>query len=297
MFHVEQSKIMTCPNCLQIDSKPLMKVLDQFLTKEEFELHKCRGCGLIRTSPSPDSTEIIKYYASDEYLSHGAQKKGLFAFLYRLAKNYNIGIKGRLLSSLKKNAAFLDYGCGTADLISYCQELGMKVRGAEPSPEAISHSPEHIRSLIVSPDEELTSTRTYDIISMWHVLEHIQEPREILIALISKLNPGGHLVIALPNNNSYDAKHYGAFWAAWDVPRHLWHYSPDQIIPLVESLGMKHRSSHPMWFDAFYVSLLSERYKGGRILSAIVHASISNFKALFNKKRGCSSQIYIFHLK
>jgi SAM-dependent methyltransferase len=297
MFHVEQLAPMICPSCQNKSFKPLMDVGDHFLSKERFKLLQCGLCSLLRTDPMPSETEIGAYYKSDEYLSHGAERKGLFASLYRLAKNHNLSWKTNLISRLHNDARYLDYGCGTADLISHCQSRGMNVRGAEPNSEAISHAPSDVRAAIVSPKEELESIRTYDVISLWHVLEHIHEPREVLLKLKEKINSSGHLVIAIPNYASFDAKHYGAHWAAWDVPRHLWHYTPDQIIPFLESLGFNHIDTKAMWFDAFYVSLLSERYKGRPAFLGIFWASISNLRALFNKKRTCSSQTYIFRLK
>lgn len=299
MFHVEHmSEInITCPVCGNDSFQKGEELMDYFLSKEVFGLAACTSCGVIKTEPAPDDSQLSRYYESDEYLSHGDDQKGLFARMYRLAKGYNLGWKGRLLNSLKNNASFLDYGCGTGDLITHCQELGFQVRGAEPSDSAKGHLSSLVVDNVVTPEEELKSARSYDIISMWHVLEHIREPRDILSRLKDKLNQRGHLVIALPNNASADAKHYGNHWAAWDVPRHLWHYRPEQIIRLANDLGFEHVNSHPMWFDAFYVSLLSERYKRGYSPSAIFWAAISNFRALFNKKERCSSQVYVFKLK
>ena len=288
---------MICPACQQSSYRPLMEVGDHFLTKESFRLLQCNHCALLRTDPMPSKAEIGRYYKSEEYLSHGDQKKGLFASLYRQVKGYNLGLKSRLLNRLHPHASFLDYGCGTADLMAHCEALGMNVRGAEPSEDAIQHAVKSVADRIVGPEDELNSDRKYDIISMWHVLEHIHEPRAILERIKLKMNHRGHLVIALPNHDSLDARHYGSMWAAWDIPRHLWHYTPDQIILMCESLGFEHKSSHPMWFDAFYVSLLSERYKGGSPLAGLFWAALSNFNAIFAKKRKCSSQVYVFRLK
>jgi SAM-dependent methyltransferase len=286
----------TCPVCSNDTFQKGEELVDHFLSQEVFHLYTCTSCAVLKTEPAPDDSRIGKYYESDNYLSHGDGQKGIFARLYRLAKGYNLGWKGRLLQRLNSKASFLDYGCGTGDLITHCQELGFDVRGAEPSDSAKAHLSSLVKDRVVIPAEELLSDRRYDIISMWHVLEHIREPREILSQLKTKLNQDGHIVIALPNNASYDAHHYGALWAAWDVPRHLWHYRPDQIIALMNDLGFTHANSHPMWFDAFYVSLLSERYKKGSSIGALFWAGLSNLKALFNKKERCSSQVYVFKL-
>jgi SAM-dependent methyltransferase len=274
-----------------------MTVMDHFLSQEEFELLKCASCGLIKTHPCPSPEHLPDYYKSEEYLSHGADKKGLFASLYRLAKSFNIGNKVGLFRSLIPAGHILDFGCGTGDLISHAKASGYTVRGAEPSQAAISHAPADVMDLIVSPDQELTSPRQYDIISMFHVLEHVEDPKTLVTSLRNKLNPKGYLIIAVPNFTSFDAEHYGADWAAWDVPRHLWHYSPDQMIPFIEQIGFHHTDAQPMWFDAFYVALLSERYRSGSSLMGLFWAALSNLKALTNKKRVCSSQVYVFRAK
>lgn len=284
-----------CISCSDSTFQKEFELTDHFLTHEQFSIHRCPSCGLRMTLPCPPPSEIGKYYETEDYLSHGADQKGLFAWLYRQAKKRNLSNKSRLLAGIAPQSHILDYGCGTGDFINHCQALGYSVRGAEPSPQATAHASSLVRDLIVSPEAELASERRYDIISLWHVLEHIHDPVDILTQLKAKLNNGGHIIIALPNPVSTDAQHYGPQWAGWDVPRHLWHYEPRSIIQLMEGLGMVHVDSQPMWFDAYYVSLLSERYKKGNPLSAIFWASMSNLKAAFDRKRKCSSQIYVFH--
>lgn len=294
MFHVEHMNDLStiCPNHPNESMRSYGDINDHFLSKEKFQVHECTKCGLLRTWPIP--TNLGKYYETEEYLSHGAEKAGLFAKAYRAAKGYNLGTKARLFKSLNKNGSVLDYGCGTGDLMAHLQAIGFTVSGAEPSAIATANAPNHIRENIKDPDDELRSSSTYDIISLFHVLEHIPHPQDIISQLKSKLNAGGHLIIAVPNPTSFDAHQYGKYWAAWDVPRHLWHFTPKAMIQMITSLGLEHRSSHPMWLDAFYVSLLSERYKGGFAPKAILIALLSNLKALLRKKTACSSQIYVF---
>ena len=169
------------------------------------------------------------------------------------------------------------------------------MRGVEPSANALSHaSPLVIDRDQLSPQEELGSGRRYDLITMWHVLEHVHAPDEVLNRLKDKLKPEGSLIIAVPNPDSTDAKHYRSYWAGWDVPRHLWHFDPPAMSKMMATLGFVHQATYPMWFDAFYVSLLSERYHKGFAPMAIFWGGISNLKGLFDKKRKCSSQIYVF---
>ncbi len=295
MFHVEPMTYTNsaCPVC----GSPFQKVLDvkdHFLSQEEFQILRCDGCRLRKTNPAPSPNSIGRYYETEEYLSHGDNQKGLFAWLYRQAKKVNLSRKARLLNQLAPHAHLLDYGCGTGDFIQYCQELGFEARGAEPSAQALKHASPLVIDNIISPEEELAADTKYDIITMWHVLEHVHDPLEVIARLKEKLNTNGHLVIAVPNPDSTDAKHYGAFWAGWDVPRHLWHFEPEAMIKMASSLGLAHEATHAMWFDAYYVSWLSERYKKGLTPLAILWGTVSNFSALFAKKRRCSSQIYVF---
>jgi len=271
-----------------------LDVKDHFLSQEMFEVHCCSSCNLRRTFPVPDPGEIGKYYETDDYLSHGDDQKGLFAWLYRVAKKYNLSKKGRILKQHACGKDLLDYGCGTGDFILYCQGLDYKVRGAEPSSNALEHASSIILDNITDPQQELESGRSYDVITMWHVLEHIHEPDQILAQLKGKLKKNGKLIIAVPNPVSLDAAHYGDNWAGWDVPRHLWHFEPSAMREMMKGLGFYHIDTMPMWFDAFYVSMLSERYKNGLVPKALFWGFVSNLNALFAKKRSCSSQIYVF---
>lgn len=287
-----QREFMNCPIHTEQELLKSAALADHFLSKESFTLWSCPRCGIKKTWPIPD--ELGKYYESDRYLSHGDQESGLFARLYRLAKRYNLSQKSKLLKQLAPQSKVLDYGCGTGDLIHYLQGRGFEVRGAEPSAQAKSQAKPGVVDCITSPEQELASDRDYDVIMLWHVLEHIPVPDEIIQQLRHKLKEGGHLIIAVPNHESHDAQHYGAHWAAWDVPRHLWHFSPSSLIPLIESCGLKHKISKPMWLDAYYVSMLSEEYKGGNNFSALYNATLSNIKALKDTQRRCSSQVYVF---
>jgi SAM-dependent methyltransferase len=285
--------ISACPIC-GADFKKELDVKDHFLSQEKFEILCCPSCHLRKTSPTPSPESIGKYYDTKDYLSHGDDQKGVFAWLYRQAKKINLSRKARLLNQLAPHSHILDYGCGTGDFIQYCQELGFEVRGAEPSVQALTHASPLVIDNIVSPEKELASDTKYDVITMWHVLEHVHNPISVITRLKEKLNNDGRLIIAVPNPASADAKHYGPFWAGWDVPRHLWHFEPDAMIKMASSLGLGHETTQPMWFDAYYVSWLSERYKQGLTPLAAFWGSVSNLRALVAKKRRCSSQIYVF---
>jgi len=295
MFHVEpmMNSNSSCPVCKGTLKKEL-DVKDHFLSQEDFEILRCATCRLRKTNPAPSPLLIGRYYETEEYLSHGDDQKGLFAWLYRQAKKINLSRKARLLNQIAPHSHLLDFGCGTGDFIQYCQELGFQVRGAEPSEQALAHASALVIDNIISPEEELASDTKYDVITMWHVLEHVHNPIDVLSRLMKKLNRNGHLIIAVPNPDSHDARHYGTYWAGWDVPRHLWHFEPHAMIKLANSINLTHITTHPMWLDAFYVSWLSERYKKGLAPLALIRGFISNFRALFAKKRRCSSQIYLF---
>ncbi|MCB9186630.1 MAG: methyltransferase domain-containing protein [Flavobacteriales bacterium] len=128
-------------------------------------------------------------------------------------------------------------------------------------------------------------------------MEHVHRLDETLIEFHRILKPNGNLIIAVPNHTSYDAKIYREDWAAYDVPRHLYHFNPLTIEPLLNDAGFELTRMKPMWFDSVYVSLLSEKNRGNSGLVAWLRAgligTLSNLSAVFDTKK-CSSVIYVF---
>lgn len=279
-----------CPVCTNDDLQKGAKVADHFLSGEVFTLLICPQCKVQITTPQPPSDKIFSYYASDEYVSHNDSKKGLINSAYQVVKSITLRQKEKLIREFGQKGSLLDYGSGTGDFLLHCKKQGWVVNGAEPDEKARKLSQE--KGLDVFDLSEINQTKNrFDVITMWHVLEHTYDPNKTVEQLKSLLKPGGILVIAVPNYSSYDAQHYGSFWAAWDVPRHLFHFHPTTITQLAEQNQMTLLQKKGMPFDAFYVSMLSEKYRGGGSLKGVLTGLKSNYQAVNSSKY--SSVIYI----
>ena len=290
------TEINECPICGSIEFKEYLNVKDHSISKESFSIKQCKKCGLRLSSPRPDDKDLPKYYESEDYVSHSDTKKGLINNLYHTVKQITIKQKEALIDSISSGKDLLDIGCGTGDFLLYCKGKGWEVSGLEPDPNARKRAKE--KGLIEVEDlpqfYELKAD-SYDVISMWHVLEHVADLNEYFKQLRLLLKENGHLVIAVPNPDSPDAIKYKEYWAALDVPRHLFHFSKQNIKDLAAKHQFKLDSIKPMLFDSFYVSMLSEKYKGGNILNAAINGFFSNIKA--RKTKNHSSLIYILSKK
>lgn len=269
----------------------VLDLKDHFLTKEDFSIYKDSNTGVHYTFPQP-LKDLSRYYESENYISHTDGKKTLFEKIYQIAKVYNLNQKLNLIRSTTNGKKILDYGCGAGDFLQHMQKNGYDVLGMEPNEKAFEISQSKIGKDNVVNCELKDINQKFDIITMWHVLEHIPNLNEILSELKKHLTPNGTLIIAVPNHLSYDATYYGNVWAAYDVPRHLWHFNPQSIQSLIKKFGMKIENVSPMKLDAFYVSLLSEKYKDNSFafLKAFYIGMKSNFKA--QKTGQYSSLIY-----
>lgn len=254
-----------------------MKVKDFFLSNEDFELRRNPTFGFLETYPQP-LENLNEYYQSEEYISHTDSEKGLFAKVYQLIKVFNIRYKFSLLNLPKKSQRILDYGCGTGDFLKFAQNQKHVVLGVEPNEQA------RLLAQFKLGEEKVTNEKLdelesqFDVITLWHVLEHIPDLENFVSHLNSKIKDDGKIFIAVPNYLSFDAKFYKKFWAAYDVPRHLWHFDPKSIQTLFESFGMKIEKTYPLWFDSFYICLLSEKYKNSKFgfIRAAIIAILSN---------------------
>lgn len=236
----------------------LAKCKDHLVSHEQFSVVLDKASQIASTHPQPAAHLLPAYYQSDEYISHGTKQRSVFSLLYALIQKRMFGIKRQWLSNGTQQAPrYLDYGCGTGALVRYLTAKGWDAHGVEPNAKARKV----FNNLkVVSSLGELTPA-PFDVIGLWHVLEHVPNPTETLAELIDILTPQGKLFLALPNFNSYDAAFYSNEWAGYDVPRHLWHFSSHGIVQLCESLGLKHTKTNGMFFDAFYVSYLSEKHR------------------------------------
>lgn len=267
-------------------------VKDYSVSKETFALLYNKEYDLLKTHPFPDLSVLPKYYESEDYISHTDGKRTFFEKIYHFVKKRAIKNKVKLINSYHKNrGALLDVGCGTGDFLVEAQNQGWKATGYEPNEAAKKLT----NSKNVSTIDDLVSlsANSFDVITLWHVLEHVPNLEEYIKNLKKLLKPSGTLIVAVPNYKSYDAIYYKRHWAAYDVPRHLWHFSKKSIKRLFSDVDMNLACVLPMWFDSFYVSMLSEKHKTGKInfIKAIFIGLRSNCVGLFKKE--FSSHIYV----
>ncbi|OFX79189.1 MAG: hypothetical protein A2X12_01940 [Bacteroidetes bacterium GWE2_29_8] len=291
-------KLNKCPICNNSNFTIFLKCVDFTTTKEVFEITKCNDCGFKFTNPRPNSDEILKYYDSPEYISHTNSNQGIINWTYQQVKKFSIENKYKLIRSFVKRKDFtiLDIGCGTADFLKYCQTQGAKCSGVEPNPKAREYCI-NTNNINTFKEEDIDTFKneSFDVITMWHVLEHVHTLNRRIEELNKLIKKDGIVIIALPNPESFDAIHYKQFWAGFDVPRHLYHFSSKNIIQLMEAANFNHIQTRPMVFDSFYVSLLSEKYINGKgnIIKAFCIGFFSYINSLFRANKS-SSQIYIF---
>ena len=274
------------------NKKHFLTVKDYSVSKETFDLYHDETLDMLITSPQPSLENLGKYYESEDYISHTDNKRSLFEKLYHFIKSIALKNKLNLINSLQPNKGrILDIGAGTGDFLSVAKNNGWQTTGVEPSDKAKAIAKNKGVSFVEETSE--LENHSFDVISMWHVLEHVPDLDKQIKELKRLLKPTGTLIIAVPNFKSFDAKHYGKFWAAYDVPIHFWHFSKTTIKLLFKKEEMKLEKVLPMKFDSFYVSLLSEKYKSGKInfIKAFFIGLQSNRKAKENFEY--SSHIYI----
>ena len=257
-------KLNKCPVCKSADLSSYIQVIDHSVSKEKFNIDQCLNCGLRFTNPRPDKDEIVKYYESEDYISHSDTNKGFINFLYQQAKHITLNQKLNLVveRNSKKAIELLDYGCGTGDFLLAAKYTGqISATGIEPSETARTRALN--KGIKVYTYDEFFSLEpsTYDVITLWHVLEHIHELEKVFTHFLKILKSKGKLIIAIPNSDATDAFIYDEHWAAFDVPRHLYHFNTKSFEYLVNLFPLKIVEKKTMPFDPFYISLLSEKYK------------------------------------
>ncbi|MBX0333692.1 class I SAM-dependent methyltransferase [Pontibacter sp. HSC-14F20] len=285
-----------CPICGKEDFKNFLVVTDNAVSKESFVIVECENCSFKFTNPRPDAASIDKYYESEEYISHSNIKTGIINRAYHVVRSITTKQKVELINRYASaKGAILDYGCGTGVFLNACKQDGWDVRGVEPNARAREEASTLTGELIAKGHDEISGEK-FDIITMWHVLEHIHALNETLAELINLLQEDGTLIIAVPNADSHDAQQYKADWAAYDVPRHLYHFTQPTMKRLLKKHKMKLEEVLPMKFDAYYVSMLSEKQKEGKtkVISSVVNGFKSNSYA---EKNGNDYSSLIFVAK
>lgn len=284
-----------CPVCGSKDFHEVLKARDYTVSKEMFSVSHCNGCEHRFTNPVPSQEEIGPYYKSEDYVSHTNTSKGFIFRIYQIVRKLTLQSKRRLLQGEtgKKHGKHLDVGSGAGAFLATMKNAGWDCLGLEPDPDARAVAAQDF-GVQAKPVEELFHLEDdqFDAITMWHVLEHVHQLDAYMIKLKSLLKTGGRLFIAVPNYKSADGEAYGAEWAAYDVPRHLYHFCPDSMRSLLERHGLFLVQMKRMPFDSYYVSMLTERNRGGSLLRALWNGWRSYWLAAFDQER-CSSLIYI----
>lgn len=292
-------KIDRCPVCSSSDLLPYQSIPDYFLSRETFEVQQCSACHFLLTNPRPTEPEASRYYQSEAYISHSDTSKGIISRLYKSVRHYALRQKVKLVQKYADTGTALDIGCGTGHFLSLLSQSGFKGRGVEPGDDARAYAREQFKLPVEKSIFDLDDgPEQFDAITLWHVLEHVYTLHDHLDRIKKILKKTGVLIVAVPNPESYDAVHYKKYWAAWDTPRHLYHFTPQSIQKLLKRYGFSLAEIIPMKFDSYYVSLLSEKYQNNhnRYVHALYHGFRSNLKAKSGGKN-YSSLIYVFQPK
>jgi 2-polyprenyl-3-methyl-5-hydroxy-6-metoxy-1,4-benzoquinol methylase len=279
-----------------LEDKSFITVKDFSVSGESFSLLLNEEYQILKTHPQPTLDKLGSYYEFEDYISHTDGKRTLFEKMYHFIKRKAIRDKVKLINSYQPlKGKILDIGAGTGDFLLECKNQNWDILGIEPNDKAKGIALG--KGVKFGDTIEKLESNSFDVITMWHVLEHVPDVEHQVAELKRLLKPSGTIIIAVPNFKSYDAKYYKEFWAAYDVPRHLWHFSKTAIEKLFDKQNMNLEDIKPMWFDSFYVSLLSEKYKSGKMnfISGFFIGLISNVSGFFKKE--FSSHIYVLKNK
>lgn len=288
-------KLEKCPLCESGHFTNYLICKDHSVSKEEFAIVQCNDCRFLFTNPRPHPDSLHQYYESDEYISHQNKGNSIINILYRIARYFTLKRKVNLVNKYSEHKGhLLDFGCGTGHFLDAANKDKWKTTGLEPN--VIARKQAEAKQLnVVESIEHLPTDKKFDLITMWHVLEHIPNLNTTLSKLYKMLSKKGTLIVAVPNHNSYDARIFDKYWAGYDVPRHLYHFDHESIKNLMKKYKLKVKHILPMKLDAYYVSLLSNKYKhNGHIkpVKSLITGYKSNASAIKNELN-YSSNIYI----
>ena len=293
-------RLENCPVCNGSEFKNTIICKDYLVSQESFVIVECQKCKFSFTNPRPIESELSRFYNSDEYISHNSSGRNLINSVYKIARHFTLRGKLNLVKKVKNSSSkqILDVGCGTGDFLNLCNRKGWKSYGVEPNDKARTKASIFNKNKVVANISEI-DTNNFDIITLWHVLEHIPDLNKTIDNLKEILSSKGKLIVAVPNNSSWDAEHYKQHWAAYDVPRHLYHFTQQSFSLLMKKHKLKIEAIIPMKLDSYYVSLLSEKYqqqdkisKGNIYINSILNGYKSNSYAK-KHANNFSSLIYI----
>ena len=283
----------SCPICTT-EMKFKFVTKDYLVTGESFDIVECEACSIRTTTPFPDKKIIGNYYSSDDYISHDDKVSGIFDSIYGLVRTYQLNKKKKLIGKYfnKSNGKVLDIGCSAGDFLQYMKENHWNINGVDTSNKARKIANKKLNIKVMDPKDWINNKEKYDVITCWHSLEHVHEPWVYLDKIKKSLTLDGFLIVALPNYQSTDAKIYKEFWAAYDTPRHLYHFTIKSMNKTIKPHGLNIESIYRMNFDPFYVSMLSAKHMGKSFMSGLINGFKSWTLSIFSKDK-CSSLIFI----
>ena len=273
-----------------------LQAKDYTVSKNTFDIVRCASCDLLFTNPRPEAEQAGYFYKSENYISHSDTQKGLINKLYHAVRNITLKQKTNLIQGNQQGSKnLLDIGCGNGHFLHACQQRGWNTYGMELDPDTAARAAALTEQSIYPNLGAIPNDITFEMISLWHVLEHVYELDAYFKFFKNQITPNGKLLLALPNSNSYDANYFKEYWAAYDVPRHIYHFNPETIQSVAKKHGFKLKEQRGQIFDSFYIALLSHEYKTGnkKLVSSFLVGLLSNTLAFF-KTGNYSSNIYIF---
>lgn len=284
-----------CPICESSQIETIRTIKDHSHTLEDFPIVRCNECDFHFTQDIPDPKSIAPYYKSDNYVSHSDTQKGLFFKAYHYVRSYMLNKKKNLVQNVtsKKKGNLLDIGTGTGYFPNKMINSGWSAEGIEQDPETRKYAADKFNFKVHNtPELYNLSPNSFDAVTMWHVIEHVHDLNDCVKKIHTILKEDGKLIVAVPNHKSFDANYYASFWAAWDIPIHLWHFHPESMKKLMEKHQFKIEKIIPMPLDAAYVSMLSEQYKSGSKLPGLIKGLWFALKGKLSPEK-CSSVIYV----
>ncbi|MEO0075735.1 MAG: class I SAM-dependent methyltransferase [candidate division WOR-3 bacterium] len=287
--------LKSCPICKSNNVFEYLKTKDYHFSNNTFFIYKCNHCFTLFTNPQPDTGDLDFFYDFPGYISH-YRKKSIFTFLYHFIQNLMFNYKYCIIKNIIKKGSLLDIGCGRGEFLNFIRSKGFEVEGIEPNLKAREYAINNYSLKIYTIDNfPKNSYLKFDVITFWHSFEHLQDPLKMLEFINCNLKKKGYLILAFPNSESFDSYYYKEYWAAWDVPRHLFHFNFSSIYYIAKKLNFKIININFLFFDPFYISYLSEKFKNSKFIfiNSIFIGMLSIFKSLLNKYKSSTLLIIL----